>query len=547
MLKSLTIKNFGVVKDMTVDFDGGLNIITGETGAGKSLILGALKLLGGERINRDIIRDKSLPVKIEGVFEGDFGFLDADLKEEFEIGNEIIIKRFFDDSGKNKITINGSNASVNQIKNIFSELVEIHGQYENQKLLNSKNHLSYIDSYIKSADYEDYMKEFTHFQQLKKRIRELMDEVEDVNRSREIIEFQMYEIEQLDIRPDEDNLLEEKIKFLSNIEKISESRNNALNNLKYSEINAYDLLADSLKSLENAGKFSKKLADSSGKLNNMVYQLNDIITDLEGCSEEEFDQSYLNALNERKFKLDSLMKKHGRNLQEILLFHKTLKDKLDTLQTDENEITGLNKETDLIEATLKELAERVNAERIKIAETICRKVESILLDLELKHPKLGIKNDFSKILDRNCSFSMEFLISTNLGFEPGPLSKVASGGEISRVMLALKEIFSESDLVETLVFDEIDTGISGVTAKKVADKLKNLATRKQLIVITHLPVVAAKADKHLHILKRDEYDLTETYIQYLDRREREEVVATMIAGSLTDSSRKQAEEMIKEG
>lgn len=546
MLKTLSIKNFGVVKEMVIDFDRGLNIITGETGAGKSLILGALKLLGGDRFNREVIRDKNIPVRVEGVFEGDFSFLDSELREEFDIGDEIIVKRFFEDSGKSRTTINGSNASTVQLKSIFSELLEIHGQYENQKLLNPKNHLSYVDSYVKSLDLENYIKKFNYFQQIKKRVKELESEIESVMKNREIIEFQINEIEYLNINPSEDNKLNEKIKFLSNIEKIAENRSLALSNLKYNEINAYDLLTDSLKAIETAGKFSEKFSDISAKLNNTIYILNDIIRELEEFGDEEFDSNYLNMLNERRYRLDNLIKKYGKNLEEILSFHKVLKDKLNSLKTDEDELKKLKEEVSKVEGELKIIGEKINTQRGKAAETICSKVEKILTDLELKHAVMKTKNDFLDSLDKNCGFSMEFLISTNPGFAPGPLSKIASGGEISRIMLALKEIFSESDSVETLVFDEIDTGISGVTAKKVANKLNILSKKKQLIVITHLPVVAAMADRHLHISKKHEDNSTETCLRYLNDDERKRVIAMMLSGSLTDSSLKQAEEMIKE-
>lgn len=545
MLKALSVKNLGVIEDVFIEFDKGLNIITGETGAGKSVLIGAIKLLLGDRFNKTLIRDENSPVKIEAVFEDNFDFLDDDIKTEFDIQSEIIVKRIIDNSGKNKISINGNIATLNQLKDIVSELVDIHGQHENQKLLNPKNHLKYIDKYIKSDNLKIYRDKFSEYIDLKKKYEILKSEISDLLKNKDFLEFQIKEIEELDIKLPDDLELEDRINYMTNIEKINENITGALNNLKYGEINAYSLISDSLRNISYISRYIEKLKDVESRLNSLLYNLNEIASELyEYMQVDEFDPNILNELNTRKYRLDNLKKKYNLELEQILNYKEKLKNKLDSIDINEDEIQKIEKKLNELENILLKQGEIINKERKSAAKEICEKIEKILNELELKNARFDFKLKILDNLDENAFAEGEFLISTNIGFDLANLSKIASGGEISRVMLAIKDVFAKSDNVSTLIFDEIDTGISGKTAKKVAEKLKNISNYKQLIVITHLPVVAAMADKHFHISKIQSDNTTKTVVHTLDKLAQKEILAAMISGSVTEMSIKQAEELI---
>ncbi|UOD34610.1 DNA repair protein RecN [Deferribacteraceae bacterium V6Fe1] len=545
MLKALSVKNLGVIEDVFIEFDNGLNIITGETGAGKSVLIGAVKLLLGERFNKNLIRDESLPVKIEAVFENNFDFLDDDIKDEFDIESEIIVKRIIDASGKNKISINGNIATLNQLKDIVSELVDIHGQHENQKLLNPKNHLKYIDKFIKSDNLKIYKDKFSEYINLKREYETLKSEISDLLKNKDFLEFQIKEIEELNIKLPDDLELEDKLNYMTNIEKINENISGALNNLKDGEINAYSLISDALKNISYTCRYIEKLKDAESRLNSVLYNLDEIASELyEYMQVDEFDPNILNELNARKYRLDNLKKKYNLELDQILDYKTKLKNQLDSIEINEDEIQKIEKKLNDLKNILLKQGELINKERKNTAKTICEKIERILNELELKNTIFDFNLKILDKIDDNAFAEGEFVISTNAGFEPAGLSKIASGGEISRVMLAIKDVFAESDNVSTLIFDEIDTGISGKTAKKVAEKLKNISNYKQLIVITHLPVVAAMADKHFHISKIQADNTTKTVVNTLDKLAQKEILAAMISGSVTEMSIKQAEELI---
>lgn len=546
MLKALSVKNLSVIEDVYIEFDKGLNIITGETGAGKSILVGAVKLLMGERFAKNLIRDEDKDVKIEAIFEGDFSILDDEVKREFDIESEIVVKRIIDKSLKNRILINSNIATLSQLKEVVSEIIDIHGQHESQKLLNPKNHLFYIDNYGKFEELNVYSKLYNKYTKLKGEIGILKEKISEVLKNRDFIEYQINEIDALEIKLPDDYELKERIAYLTNIEKINENLTLAITALKDGEVNAYGLISDAVKCINSANRYLEKLKNSEEKLTNVLYTVDDIAKELYGYLEfDTFDQNYLNALNERNYRLENIQRKYNLSLEEILALRDSLKEQLENIVIEEDELSEKEGELRKIENELLSQIKVINEKRRSVASEICRKIEGILAELELKNTKMDVRFQETDKIDKNASLSAEFLISTNVGFEPESLAKIASGGEISRVMLALKEVFAKVDNTETLIFDEIDTGISGKTAKKVAEKLKNLSKDKQLIVITHLPVVAAKADNHIHISKVQSGDKSKTVIEKLDEEKRREVLAYMISGEITQMALNQADELTR--
>jgi len=546
MLRYLSVQNFSVIEDIEVEFSEGLNIFTGETGAGKTVIVNAVKLLVGEKLNKSFFRDESKPIKIQGVFSVEKDLIDHLLLEEFDIDDEVIIKREFDLQGKNRISINGNVATLKQLQMLTENFIDIHGQHEHQLLLDPKNHLSFVDMLVDEMIKNDYLESYVKFKHIDGELRRLTENLQDLEREKDFLTYQINEIESLEIDLKKDADLEDRIYALSNADKIRNALIRAQSYLTSDDVNVDQLLTSVHRELSSISKFSEELKTVYEKVDSLFYDIQDISKTIEEQIENySFDEDELNILVERKDRINRVCKKYDKNLDDLPSYLEELKLKLSEIDLRDEKIDNLKNERAKAEAEAYRLREILNAERGKVSEGLAERITSILKDLELKNAKFKIYLEDLKRLDEKGGLNLEFYISTNVGFDPGPLSKIASGGEISRVMLALKEAFSEIDIVDTLIFDEIDTGISGITAKKVAEKLKKISKNKQVIVITHLPVVASMGDKHFHLVKKDDGGKTKTTIQILNDEDRKKVIASMIAGEITDSSLKQAEDLLK--
>lgn len=544
-LSFLSVQNFSVIGDVELDFTEGLNVFTGETGAGKTLIVNAIKILLGDKLSKNFFRDEGKPIKVQGVFAGDFSILPQELLDEFDIGEEIIIRRESDLSGKNKVSINGVISTLKTLQSLTENFIDIHGQHEHQLLLNPRNHLLFIDSLVDADIKSRYGSTYRKWKKLEKDIVEIASNIENAKREKEFLEYQIQEINQLKVDPSEDAFLNEKIEMLSNIDKIRSSLTSSLNMINFDEINVYNLLLNISKELGAIAKFGEEFSNIAEKIDSLLYDIQDIGATCEAIlAKYDLDESELNRLIDRKESINRVCKKYNKSIEEIPLFLEELEKKLELIELTDKRILELEKEKNLIFEDLKREKSILNGKRKEIAMALSDKITEILKDLELKNAIFTINCEEKEAFDERAGFDAEFYISTNIGFEPGPLSRISSGGEISRVMLALKEAFSQVDMVGTLLFDEIDTGISGVTAKKVGEKLKLISRNKQVIVITHLPVVAARGDTHFHLIKEDMEGKTKTVVRRLSGDERIKVIASMISGEITDLSLKQAEEIL---
>lgn len=546
MLSYLSISNYSVIESVELELSEGLNILTGETGAGKSVIIGAISLLLGERFNKSMVRNPDEKVKIGGIFSGDFSHLPEDIKEEFEIDDEILIKRDIDTNGKNKVFINGQIATLKQLKSVTGDCIDIHGQHEHQKLLNAKLHLSYIDSRLKPEDLLQYQETYTTYQHTIKEITALKEELSQTLKEKDIFEFQLNEIDDMNIDLEKESELEQKAEYLSHIEKINQGLSAAAGYLSESDQNICDQLDNALRALNDISRFSEELGGVTRRLEEINYEIKDcreiIIDTLQGS---ELDTGELDQIMKRKYDLDKLIRKYGHSLEDVVNYRNTIYEKLENLLTNEDAICGLEKKTESLLKDLTIQMQTLNAERKTVGEHLSEQIVTSLKAVDLKNAQFHVNFDISQTPDKSAGAKAEFYISTNPGFKAAPLSTSASGGEISRVMLGLKEVFCDTDATHTMVFDEIDTGISGKTADKVGDKLYTLSRKKQLIVITHLPVVAAKGDKHYHIHKNVVNDQTVTQISILNDIERTETIAAMIAGKVSESSLANAAELLK--
>lgn len=546
MLSYLHISNYSVIESVDLEFSDGLNILTGETGAGKSVIIGAINLLLGERFNRGMVRDTTKKVKIGGIFNGHFQQVDQTYKEEFDIEDEIIVKRDIDTSGKNKIYINGHLATLKQLKDITGECVDIHGQHEHQKLLNPKCHIQYIDSQIDSTLLSSYETDFNTYTEKTNELVKLKSTLSQTLREKDILEFQLAEINDMNIDLAKEAELDQKIEYLSHLEKINDGLGTSTALLSESEMNICDNMNTVIHKLGDITRFSTDIESVHNRLVELNYEINDckeLLLDM--LQNNDTDTSALDSLMKRKYQLDKLMKKYGESLEDVLCFRDSIDEKLSNQMVDEEKIGTLEDEIQSQLQLLLTQMKDINTQRASVSETFSHSIQKVLSDLDLKNTTFKVNFKFNDTPDKDAGAEAEFFISTNPGFPPAPLASTASGGEISRVMLGLKEIFSDADQTSTLIFDEIDTGISGKTADKVGEKLSILSDRKQLIVITHLPVVAAKGKIHFHISKNVVDEKTVTGIKTLDKVERIHTIATMIAGKISDTSLANAKELLQ--
>lgn len=546
MLSMLRVENLSVIESVSVEFENGLNIITGETGAGKSVFIGALNLVLGARFNRTLFRDPEKKLVVEAEFT-DVSGIPAELTEQFEIETDIIIRREIDKAGKNRIFINGRMATVEQLKDIAVGFCDIHGQHEHQMLLDSGTHIEFIDALVEPALKDKYAECYARYTALEKEIERIKANRAQSMREKDMLEFQLNEIESMNIDIDSDSQIDEKVNILSNMEKILENAKGALEMLRDGEVNAYDLISSAASALSHVSKYSSDLEQSENQLAEATYLINDAIAGIEKVADrQDLDPSELNTLMDRKYRLQGLMKKYGPELADVVAKGNEISEKLADLQLGGGSLGKLEKQLSEIYTELTEDAKILNLRRREIAKKIEDKIVESLDELELKNCVFVTVFEEADRPDAMAGIKAEFYISTNPGFEPGPLARVASGGEVSRVMLAMKEVFASADRVDTLIFDEIDTGISGRTAKKVAQKLKKVSGARQVIVITHLPVVAAAGNRHFHITKSLGGDKAKTEIGLMGEDARLKVLAAMITGEATESAVGQAKEMIED-
>ena len=549
MLTYLAVKNIAVIEKVSLEFEKGLNVITGETGAGKSVLVGALKYLTGDRLGKVSPRNPSEKFSAEGIFADELK-IESDLKEQYEIDDELILFRETDENAKNKAFINGRAAPVNKLKDVSEYLIDIHGQHENQFLFNPARHLSFIDFFVEDSLKTEFTNKYKLYREKSDNLENIKKNKENIIKMQEMYKMQYNELSSYNIDLEKDSQLEERIKFLSNIEKVKEAVTSSMEALSDGEISATELIEKSIRALSSISNMSNDALKAEEFLNAALANITEAqsyITGLINEEDEENSSDDLNQLIDRKYKLQDICKRYGGSLESAIEYMKKLENDLAGMDNQDDMLASLEKEVEELHKEAKKSADVLNDARKKVSVEICNKTVKILEELELKSAKFEVKFKDNESLDYQAGISAEFYISTNAGFQTAPLATVASGGEVSRVMLALKEVFADYDNVGTMFFDEIDTGISGKAAQSVAKKLKELSKKKQIIVITHLPVVAAMGDSHFHISKSDKDGISSTNILKLDKASKINIIATMISGEVTPTAIKQAEEMVSRG
>ncbi len=564
MLKELNIKNFAIIDQLRVEFTAGLNVFTGETGAGKSIVVDALNLALGERASADLIRTGCQEAIVEAAFElnaqatKEVRDLLGEQGIEMEAGEDLIIRRVLAASGKNKVYINGSLANLATLSALGATLADIHGQHEHQSLLSLERQMEMLDSFGNlDALRETLFQAYRRLQDIRKELTELEAGERDRAQREDMLRYQKNEIEASQLKPGEDGALASEQKLLANSEKIAGLSRAADEALYSSDHAALSELKKAVTNLREIAAIDSRMAQVLELCEAGRAQIEEAAREVSAyAGKVEFDPDRLEQIGDRLDLIQKLKKKYGGAIDEVVAFGERAAAELERMERSTEEIARLQKEVQTIKSGLTSQAQILTKKRGSAALDLEKKVEAELTQLGMKRTVFTVKItqeagedtlDNHKLGPRGAD-RVEFLISPNPGEEPKPLARTASGGELSRIMLALKTILVEGDPIPTLVFDEVDAGIGGAVAEEVGKKLKRVAAKRQVFCITHLPQIASMAASHYGVSKSVKKDRTSTEVRLLDKQERVDEIARMLGGkTITDATITHAEEMIARG
>lgn len=562
MLREIHIKNFSIIDNVHIEFGEGFNVLTGETGAGKSIIIDALSLALGERATGDFIRSGEKEAVVEAFFDVAPNVLDTPTRtflddNGIDAEDGLILKRIVTDKGRSRAYINGSMVNVQNLSDVSRAIIDVHGQYEHQSLLSPEKQLDLLDVYgalIKERKaveglYDDLL-------ELKRRISGLEQKEKDREHRIDMLDFQVKEIDAADLSPGEEDGLAEEEKILGSAARLAELANRTYDSLYSSDDSCIIAVSEVLSDL-------KEIADIDSRADDAVKALEEAIPLLEEAgyflrdykAGLDFEPGRLDQVQERLELIKKLARKYGESVQEILGFREKAVEELEGLCNSEEALGSLKEELKKAMAAYTKKAGALSKKRAKVAKKIEAEVVGQLRELSMPDTRFSVRmvlEDGDDTTDglragRSGIDIVDFLISPNVGEDLRPLSRTASGGELSRIMLALKVILAKGDKMPVLVFDEIDTGIGGKTAGTVGQKLKGLSSYHQVLCITHLPQIASYADEHVKIEKRTVKERTQVQINKINRDERTEEIARMLGGKITKTSLKHAEEMLVKG
>ena len=550
MLLNLHVKNLALIEESEVTFGSGLNILSGETGAGKSIIIGSVNLALGGKVSKSMLRENAEFALVELIFSVEHKVQEAALREleVYPEDGEIIMSRKIYASGRSVCRINSETVSQALMRKVASLLIDIHGQHEHESLLAKRNHMKYLDAYAKrelEAPKAELTKEYEHYTEIRKKLEEASLDAEQQAREISFLQYEIEEIENADLRIGEDEELEEDYRRMSHGRKIMESAAECQELCSEGSDNAADQIGRAVRALHAVSQFDESFAAFSEQLEEIESLFSDFNRDLAGyVSELDFSVEAFQSVEERLNLINHLKAKYGKTIERILQEKQTKEEKLDQLQHYEeyrSELEGTLKNS---EAALQHCCETVTDIRKKYAKELSDQTRQALLDLNFLDVQFEMEFGRLDHYTANGWDETRFMISTNPGEPLKPLDAVASGGELSRIMLALKTVLAENDEIETLIFDEIDSGISGRTAQMVAEKIKLTGKNHQIICITHLPQIADMADHHFLIEKTSSADVTISNIRSLDREESIQELARMLGGvKITDAVLTNAKEM----
>lgn len=552
MLQTLSIKQFAIIDELEIHFSDGLTVLSGETGSGKSIIIDAIGQLIGMRASSDFVRHGEKKAIIEGIFDIDnskeaisvLNKLDIDIDEDF-----LLIKREIFSSGKSICRINNQIVTLQDLRKVMQELLDIHGQHETQTLLKQKYHLKLLDDYAEnqySRVKEQYETTFNEYKEKKKELEELQSADQALLQRLDLMKFQFEELQEASLKEGEITQLESDIKRIQNSEKLSLALNNAHVTLtdEHAITDRLYELSNHLQTIDDIipGRFKKLKED----IDQFYYTLEDAKHELyDEMSNTEFDEQLLNELESRMNLLNNLKRKYGKTIDELITYQSKLESEIAKIENYEESTSQLKEEIDLLYEKVIKYGQSLSKERRIVARTLRDHIVAEIQNLQMKDANLEISFQPLETPTIEGIEFVEFLISPNKGEPLKSLNKIASGGELSRIMLALKSIFVESRGQTAILFDEVDSGVSGQAAQKMAEKMRDIAKYIQVICISHLPQVASMSDHHLLISKMSKNDRTTTQVKELKKEDKIDEIARMISGaSVTELTRENAREMI---
>ena len=551
MLLEISIKNFAIIEEISLNFEKGMTVLTGETGAGKSIIIDAMNMMLGSRATTDVIRHGAPKAEIEGLFAVESNrHLTALFEEQgLEWTDELIIRREILQNGRSVSRINGQMVNLSVLKAVGQHLVDIHGQHDQEELMRSQLHITMLDEFGDAAFFQTkatYRQTFEDYKRLRKQVVELQRNQQENKARIEMLEFQIAEIEAAALEVDEDVRLEQERQRLLNHKMIADILTNAYTMLDAEEFSSLANVRSAMNDLESIEEYDTSYKELSGQLAETFYALEDITKRLEDVVDGlEFDGNRLMQVESRLDLIHSITRKYGGQVKDVLEYLAQITKEYSLLTGSDLSSEELEKELKRLEKSLVTLAQNLSDQRHALAQALENEIQQELADLYMDKARFQVR--FSKAkFNREGNEAVEFYISTNPGEDFKPLVKVASGGELSRLMLAIKSAFSRKEGKTSIVFDEVDTGVSGRVAQAIAAKIHKIGQNGQVLAISHLPQVIAAADYQFYIEKISDAHSTVSTVRLLNREERIEEIAKMLAGEdLTEAARQQAEQLLK--
>lgn len=565
MLKSLLVKDYALIEHINVEFGKGLNIITGETGAGKSILIDAMGLLLGERASTEVIRKGASKSYVEGIFDITLNKKIDKLLEENDIDPlpELILRREISSKGNNRCFINDTPVSLAVIKVLGNLLVDLHGQHEHQSLLRNETHIDFLDEFAGSSSIllDNYKKLYSELRALLKELKELKSKESSLREKKDFYSFQIKEIDAVSPIEGEEEQLIQELKILENSEKLASSAANIYGLIYENENSVYDSLVKIKNELNEISRIDNSLSDTFSESENALALINDIAEFVRSYSSKiDIDPDNADKKRDRLGSITMLKKKYGGSVKALLDHRKRIGEEFDLAENFSDRIKTLEEQINILRKECGTSADNISKKRKQAAALISKDVKDVLAELGIPDSAFEVKiiqpkaegEDYILLKDTRYAYSsngideVEFYISTNIGEDLKPLAKVASGGEVSRIMLALKTILAKNDKFPLLIFDEIDTGVSGRIAQKVGKALKSLSEYYQVISITHLPQIAGLADEHFIVEKKTIDQRVVSSIKQLNENERVREVAKLMSGeNVTEASLKGARELMK--
>ncbi|AND85197.1 DNA repair protein RecN [Clostridium tyrobutyricum] len=555
MLLQLNINNFALIENLTVSFGVGFNVLSGETGAGKSILIDAINYIIGNKFNRDLIRIGEKKTFVEAVFT-----IENPKTKEILISKEIefeedllIISRETFQSGRSIAKVNGKSILLAELKDITCTILDIHGQHENQNLLLWENHINYVDDYGEDsikALIENYSENYKKLYEIKNKINRLSGNNGDRKKISDFLKYQIDEINSANLKEEEENELNKKFKLLSSSEKINNTLNNCYTNL-YSGFenkkSIQDELGNIIKDISSIKNIDNKIENIHKLLEDAYYNIEESVDEIRSIiANNSYDEKELEYINNRLYEISGYKKKYGNTIKDILEYRKKISNEYKEIIDSEDIINELKKSQYIVQEKLKIQARKIHVERCNVSKVLENKVKAELKFIGLEKSIFKIKIDLQDKFMENGMDIVQFYISTNPGQPLKPLEKIVSGGELSRIMLALKTVFVDKDKISSVIFDEIDTGISGRIAQRTAEKMYAISKKHQVLCVTHLPQIAAISDTHYLVLKDVHNNNTYTRIKKLNNEEKEHELAKMLGGSeVTEITLAHAKELIK--